>query len=218
MDFQGDNMGKTIGDIFSQGGWVMWPLLTFSVITWAVIIERTYVFLTLRPRLSRLAQSVLRSLQSGDPAAARQLCLTEGPQLSSLFLGSLDQKKTREQAERLTERSRARMMGYMKRNLWILGTIGSASPFVGLLGTVLGIVRAFHSMQEKASGGLAVVGAGISEALIATAFGLVVAIIALLTYNIFVTAANQTLGGLKLALEEILDQAYDGGMDGKVKA
>jgi len=102
------------------------------------------------------------------------------------------------------------MMIFPKRNLWILGTIGSASPFVGLLGTVVGIVRAFNDMAEKGAGGFSVVAGGISEALIATAFGLIVAIVALLGYNIFVTAANQTLNGVKLATEELLDLSYSG--------
>lgn len=202
-------MGKTLGEVFIQGGWVMWPLLIFSVLTWAVVLERAYVYLTLRPKLHRLTQSILTSLQSGDNAAARQLVLSESPALSYLFLGTLDAKKNRDQVERVTERNRARMMTQMKKNLWILGTIGSASPFIGLLGTVIGIVRAFHNMSQTGSGGLAVVGAGISEALIATAFGLIVAIIALLTYNIFVTAANQTLGGLKISLDEMIEQFFE---------
>ena len=99
-------------------------------------------------------------------------------------------------------------MAQLKRNLWVLGTIGSASPFIGLLGTVIGIVRAFHDMAEQGAGGFSVVAGGISEALIATAAGLVVAIIALITYNVFVTAANQTLNGVKLAVEELLDLSY----------
>jgi biopolymer transport protein ExbB len=100
-------------------------------------------------------------------------------------------------------------MGYLKKNLWILGTIGSASPFVGLLGTVVGIIRAFHDMAEKGAGGFTVVAAGISEALIATGAGLIVAIVALLTYNIFINAANQTLSGMKLTLDELLDLSHD---------
>jgi len=99
-------------------------------------------------------------------------------------------------------------MSQLKRNLWILGTIGSASPFIGLLGTVVGIVKAFHDMAEKGAGGFSVVAGGISEALIATAAGLIVAIVALITYNIFVTVANQTINGVKLATEELLDLAY----------
>lgn len=175
-------MGNSLGQMFLQGGWVMWPLLIFSVVTWAVVLERAYVFLTIKPKLAKLSQSVTDSIRGG---------------------------KTRVQAERSAEINRARMMGHMKQNLWILGTIGSASPFLGLLGTVIGIVRAFHNMAQSGSGGLAVVGAGISEALIATAFGLIVAIIALLAYNIFVTAANQMLGSFKISLEETLEQAFE---------
>ncbi|MBI4403272.1 MAG: MotA/TolQ/ExbB proton channel family protein [Deltaproteobacteria bacterium] len=201
-------MGNNLADLFLKGGWVMWPLLVFSVLTWAVILERAFVYLTLRPKLNRLAQTVARTLGGGDHQAARQVCNGERPFLAELFLGALDTKHSRELAERITERNRMRLVSYLKRNLWILGTIGSASPFLGLLGTVIGIVRAFHDMAEKGAGGFSVVAAGISEALIATAAGLMVAILSLIMYNIFVTAANQTVASLKLTLEELLDSSF----------
>ena len=100
------------------------------------------------------------------------------------------------------------MMAYLRKHLWILGTIATSSPFIGLLGTVIGIVRAFHEMGEKGAGGFNVVASGISEALVATAAGLIVAIVALISYNILVTAANQTIAGLKLTLEELLDHSF----------
>ena len=202
-------MATTLGAMFLQGGWVMWPLLIFSVLTWAVILERTYVFLTVRPKVSRTASALITSMKNGDISTARQICATEKPQIAEIFLSAIDQKKSKEYAERVTERNRAKMSQYFKRNLWILGTIGSASPFVGLLGTVVGIVRAFHDMSEKGAGGFSVVAGGISEALVATAAGLVVAIIALLTYNIFVTAANNTVSGIRLTLEELIDLSFD---------
>lgn len=207
-------MGTSLGQLFLTGGWVMWPLLVFSVVTWAIVLERAFVFFSLRPRLSRLADSVASSLKSGDVASARQLCHSEKPQIGELFLSALDGRRTREQAERVTERNRVRFTNYLKRNLWILGTIGSASPFVGLLGTVVGIVRAFHDMAQKGAGGFSVVAAGISEALIATAAGLIVAIIALLAYNAFVQAANLTMSQLRLTLDELLDHSFDKGAVG----
>ncbi len=201
-------MGANIGQLFLQGGWAMWPLLVFSIFSWAVILERAFVFLTVRPRLTRVASSLLQSLRAGDGASAKQLCHAEKPYISELFLATLDTQRSRELAERVTERNRARLITALKRNLWVLGTIGSASPFVGLLGTVIGIVRAFHDMAEKGAGGFSVVAGGISEALVATAAGLIVAIIALVTYNIFVNAANQTVGSLKIVLEELLDHSF----------
>lgn len=202
-------MGNNLGELFLRGGWVMWPLLLFSVVLWAIILERTYVFLTLRPKIRRLTQVLLQTLHAGDTNAARQICMTESNILAETFLAALDNKRPQARAEAIVERHRARLMVYLRKHLWILGTIGSASPFIGLLGTVIGIVRAFHEMAEKGSGGFSVVASGISEALIATAAGLVVAILALITYNIFVTAANQTIGSVKLTLEELMEQAFD---------
>jgi biopolymer transport protein ExbB len=71
----------------------------------------------------------------------------------------------------------------MKRGLWVIGTIGSLAPYVGLFGTVIGIMRAFNEMAEQGAGGFEVVAAGISEALVATAAGLFVAIVALAFFN-----------------------------------
>lgn len=199
----------SLGEMFARGGLVMWPLLIFSILTWAVVLERIFVFATLRPRLSYLTNAVIQSLRKGDLGNAKKLCLSEKPLLSEAFLSVLDTERTREMAERSCERNRARLMWYLRKNLWILGTIGSASPFIGLLGTVVGIVRAFHEMSEKGAGGFSVVAGGISEALIATAAGLIVAIVALLTYNVFVTIANQTIQTTKLTLDELLDQAFE---------
>jgi len=201
-------METNLGQLFLRGGWVMWPLLIFSVLSWAVILERLYTYITLRPKLAELAAALINSLKSGDLASARQICLAGKPQVNEIFVTALETKRPRDLAERMTERSRVRLMSQLKRNLWILGTIGSASPFIGLLGTVVGIVKAFHDMAEKGAGGFSVVAGGISEALIATAAGLIVAIVALITYNIFVTVANQTINGVKLATEELLDLAY----------
>ncbi len=202
-------METTLWGTFLRGGWIMWPLLIFSIVSWTIIFERIVFFLTFRPKLKNLADSLSQSVRAGDLAAARQICHSQRPELSELFLGAIDNKRPRELSERTVERSRLRLMGYLKKNLWILGTIGSASPFVGLLGTVVGIIRAFHDMAEKGAGGFTVVAAGISEALIATGAGLIVAIVALLTYNIFINAANQTLSGMKLTLDELLDLSHD---------
>src|SRR3954468_21426551 len=159
-------MATNLGELFLKGGWVMWPLLIFSVITWAVVLERLFIFMTLRPKLVRLSESILQSLRAGDASAARQICLSQKPFISEVFLGAIDSnRRTRDAAERVTERNRVRLTGTFKKNLWVLGTIGSASPFIGLLGTVIGIVRAFHSMAEKGAGGFSVVAGGISEAL-----------------------------------------------------
>jgi len=204
-------MDLSLGHLFTTGGWVMWPLGLFSVLTWTIVLERAFVYLSLRPKLGQISQSLLQSLKSGDVQTAKSICLNQKPYVGELFLSAIDTKNKRETAERVTERNRLRLMAHFRKHLWILGTIGSAAPFVGLLGTVVGIVRAFADMSAKGSGGFPVVAGGISEALVATGAGLIVAIVALLTYNIFVNAANQTLSSLKLTLDEILDESFQGG-------
>src|SRR5262249_49348693 len=90
----------------------------------------------------------------------------------------------------------------LKRYVWLLGTIGSLAPFIGLLGTVVGIIRAFENMAATGSGGFAVVAAGISEALIATAGGLLVGVLSIFAYNAFMVR----IGNLSALWREWTDE------------
>ena len=96
-----------------------------------------------------------------------------------------------EDLERVLTTSRQETAQELKRGLWVVGTVGSLAPYVGLFGTVVGIIRAFHDMAVHGAGGFEVVAAGISEALIATAAGLAVAIAALLIYNYMMVRVGQ---------------------------
>jgi biopolymer transport protein ExbB/TolQ len=91
-----------------------------------------------------------------------------------------------------------------KNRLWALGTVGSSAPFVGLFGTVVGILKAFQSMSVAGTGGFKVVSQGIAAALVATAAGLLVAIYAVIAYNYFVARVNALALSYKLYCEEFL--------------
>jgi len=93
----------------------------------------------------------------------------------------------------------------MKRPLWLLGTVASSAPFIGLFGTVIGIIKAFHSMAIMGSGGFAVVAGGISEALVATALGLGVAIIALIFYNYFQVRLDRIESALTIGTARLIE-------------
>jgi biopolymer transport protein ExbB len=109
-------------------------------------------------------------------------------------------------AERAVERQMLIVLSELKRGIGILATVGSTAPFVGLLGTTMGIVNAFHSMaQQGASGGLAGISAGISEALITTAFGLLVAIPAVWAYNYFTTKIENLSVEMTYGSKELID-------------
>ena len=92
----------------------------------------------------------------------------------------------------------------------MLGTVGASAPFIGLFGTVIGIIKAFHNMALMGSGGFSVVAAGISEALIATALGLVVAILAVIFYNYFQTRIERIEAALTIASNRVLDAIHLG--------
>src|ERR671929_877541 len=98
-------------------------------------------------------------------------------------------------AERAVERNMLMEITSLKRGLAVLATVGATAPFVGLLGTTMGIVNAFTGMAATGSGGLAAIGAGIAEALITTAFGLLVAIPAVWAYNYFMVVAPALMAG-----------------------
>jgi biopolymer transport protein ExbB/TolQ len=70
-------MSYNIMDLFTTGGWVMWPLLVFSVLMWAVVLERTYIFFKVRPRLKKLSQDVLEAVKSGDKSRAKEIIQKE---------------------------------------------------------------------------------------------------------------------------------------------
>jgi biopolymer transport protein ExbB/TolQ len=120
------------------------------------------------------------------------------------------------------ERRRQLINQELRQGLWILGTVGSSAPFIGLLGTVVGILRSFQEMAVKGAGGFAVVAAGISESLIATAAGIVVAVIAVMAYNAFQTRWGSLVIMIRIHAEEFAEilQSFDPqvGQSGMISA
>jgi biopolymer transport protein ExbB/biopolymer transport protein TolQ len=113
-------------------------------------------------------------------------------------------------AERAVERNMLLEVTQLKRGLAILATVGSTAPFVGLLGTTMGIVNAFTGMAQTGSGGLSAIGAGIAEALITTAFGLLVAIPAVWAYNYFQTKIDNLTAEMTYVSKEMIDYLIKG--------
>src|SRR6266480_626319 len=108
-------------------------------------------------------------------------------------------------SERAVERQMLILLSELKRGLGVLATVGATAPFVGLLGTVMGIVNAFTGMAASGSGGLAAISAGIAEALITTAFGLLVAIPAVWLYNYFQTKIENLTVEMTYTSKEFVD-------------
>jgi len=160
------------------------PLAICSVIAIAVVVQQLLRYRGLIRRSRDLTRGVVDALVKHDLVTARSLCERTKTPLAGIFLEGLRWRNIAlEDLHNVLATSRAEALAEMKRGLWMLGTIGSLAPFIGLFGTVWGILKSFHDMAVQGSGGFAVVAAGISEALVATAVGLLVAIIALAAYN-----------------------------------
>ena len=166
-------------------GWLSTvPLAIGSILALGIFFERLWRFRGLESSARGLSKEVIDKLVERDSDGARRLCEDSKAQVAEMFLAALRWKNIAlEDLERVMATARAEIGQGLKRGIWIIGTVGSLAPFVGLFGTVIGIIRAFADMAEHGSGGFAVVANGISEALVATALGLGVAIVALAFYN-----------------------------------
>lgn len=186
--------------------WVILSLLLFwSLAGLTVICERVYALWGVVPKSEAFKNKVLLALEGGDLSKAAALCETSQGPLSAVFERGLQVfKKTPQKTTEAVTSQRAATVLSFKRYLWALGTVGSSAPFVGLFGTVVGILKAFQSMSVAGTGGFKVVSQGIAAALIATAAGLLVAIYAVIAYNYFVAKVNGLAMLYKLYCEEFL--------------
>jgi biopolymer transport protein ExbB/biopolymer transport protein TolQ len=113
-------------------------------------------------------------------------------------------------AERAVERNMLLEVTNLKRGLAVLATVGATAPFVGLLGTTMGIVNSFTGMSQSGSGGLSAIGGGVAEALITTAFGLIVAIPAVWAFNYFSTKIDNLTAEMTYVSKEMIDYLIKG--------
>jgi biopolymer transport protein ExbB len=174
----------TLLRLLQAGALTVYPLALCSVLALAVILERIWRYRGLDRSTRELTKRLVDHVARRDLAGARALCEASPTPMAGIFLEGLRWKNIAlEDLDRVLSTSRAEAVTELRRGLWILGSIGSLAPFIGLFGTVVGIIRAFHEMSVQGSGGFAVVAAGISEALVATGAGLFVAILSLAFYN-----------------------------------
>jgi biopolymer transport protein ExbB len=185
---------------------VMWLMIGLSLISIAIIIERALFFFTVRSDFARLAKALSSSLRQHDLDAARALLESSRSLEAEVVLAGLDE------VERGANAAREAMAGAtavqrskMDRRLGFLGTLGNNAPFVGLFGTVIGIILAFEELSKAGATAAATTGvmASIAEALVATAIGLFVAIPAVAAFNWFQRRIKQTVSNTE-ALSHIL--------------
>ena len=165
--------------------WVLFVLLGLSVVSVAVMVERA-IFLRARGDADALARELESLLKGGDVEGARQALAGRTMPAAMVAAAGLNHyARGSEAVGAAMAGAKARLRVDMEKNLGLLGTLGNNAPFIGLFGTVLGIIKAFADLSRNSAGGANAVMAGISEALVATAVGLLVAIPAVVAFNYF---------------------------------
>jgi biopolymer transport protein ExbB len=182
--------------IIHRGALATYPLIIMSVVSVAVVLERLWFLRNIGTTTLRITDSISDPIKKGQRDLAIAICRQNSHCPAGRILMRVietEKEHGKESAGTFAGEAMFEEGQKLKKHLWILGTVASSAPFIGLLGTVVGIIKAFEEMAISGTGGFAIVAAGISEALVATALGLGVAIIALIFYNYFqIRIANLT--------------------------
>jgi len=181
-------------------------LVVCSVITVGYAVERGLYFLRTRSDVAGFMRELGQHLAGSDPRAAADWCRRQkgsAPRVASQCLDYLHLSRS-ELQQRFNTAIEVEQVE-MERNLSVLGTMSNIAPLLGLLGTVIGIIRAFADIARTGAGGSAVVAMGVSEALLTTAAGIVVAVIATVCFNIFVRRIRTRIIELEDAREEFFN-------------
>jgi biopolymer transport protein ExbB len=201
-----DTIDGQLLDLMLRAGsrWVLWLLIALSLAALAVIVERCWFFVQERPPRAQL-DLALRALREGGPAAA--LGKLAGTRSMEAEVARACLRHAEDGAAAVEEHKAAALeqerLRYEKR-LMFLGTLGNNAPFIGLFGTVLGIIRAFHDLAGSTLQGTQAVMTGIAEALVATGVGLLVALPAVATYNLFIRRVETTTAGSEAIAHQVL--------------
>jgi len=188
-------------------GWVLILMFGLSIISVAVMLERAWLFISLRDDIPKLMRDLASLLRAGDwEGARRRLEASPSAEAAVVVAGLIEAPKGAAAAEEAMAGASALQRTRLEKRLAFLGTVGNNAPFIGLLGTVIGIVGAFDELAREASASStagasatsaanvsATLQAHISEALVATAVGLFVAIPAVGAYNYFQRVVKATL-------------------------
>jgi biopolymer transport protein ExbB/biopolymer transport protein TolQ len=208
-------------DMWQQMGWlvtgVVIILIFMSVWSLSVMFERFFTYRAARRQSREFAPAVAEALRNGNIGEAIELAeQNEKSHLAKVVSAGLQEfqahsggsdipGETVEASRRALQRATALGVEEFKRGLGSLATIGSTAPFVGLFGTTVGIINAFAGMSQAEDTGLAAVAGGIAEALIATAFGLFVAVPAVWMYNYFTGRIESFVVEMDNSSSELID-------------
>lgn len=199
--------GKSIIEILQLGGWTLYVLLGASILSITVILFKLIEFwLKSKMIRSQFISSLISKLKKGRFDDAAEFCdRVNSPMAPVAKAGIIAYRDQNYGISEAMDREIMIETVKLERFTTILGTIGSIAVYIGLFGTVIGIIRAFHDISAMGSGGISIVIGGVSEALIATAAGLFVAIPAVIAYNFFTKLIDKFVVNMEYCASAVED-------------
>ncbi len=198
-------------ELVTAGGWLMLVIIASSVAAVAICIERLYTLNPRRVAPPHLLSSVWKQLQRGDLDAGALAELRRASPLGRILAaGLVNSHHGRDVMKESIEEAAAHVIHELERYLNTLGTIAAITPLLGLLGTVIGMIRVFAEIMSRGTGNASALAGGISEALITTAAGLTVAIPALVMHRYFTGRIDEIVIGLEQEAIKLVDALHAG--------
>jgi biopolymer transport protein ExbB len=200
-------------DLVRSGGPVMvvtkMIILLGSVAAVVIGIERALFLRGFSAKARELHEQIVRALLRGDAAIALHECDRSHVATAALYRAAFDRAQRPDRVADAVDRARREVIQALRAPLWVLGTLGAVMPFVGLFGTVVGILGSFRQIGMTGQSGFAVVAPAISEALITTAGGIAVAVEAVILFNIFQARIAKEAFDLTLRADELSEVVID---------
>jgi len=192
-------------------GWPVLSVLTvFSIISVTIMCDRIVTLRNAALNARLFMANLIKVLEEQGASRALSYCDQFRKPVAAVAAEILLAAGGRDARERALQHGLQGQVRLLEKYVPILGTIAGTAPFVGLLGTVIGIIKAFHDISVNVGGGPEVVSAGIAEALITTAFGLVVAIPAVMAFNYFIHKVQKVAEEIDLAAYELIERLTAG--------
>jgi biopolymer transport protein ExbB len=205
-------MGELL-EVLKTGGTVMvvtkLVILAGSFAAVIIGVERALFLRGFATKARELHEQVVRALLRGDAAIALHECDRSHVATAALYRSAFDRASRPDRIADAVDRSRREVIQALRAPLWMLGTLGAVMPFVGLFGTVVGILGSFRQIGMTGQSGFAVVAPAISEALITTAGGIAVAVEAVILFNVFQARIAKEAFDLTLRADELTEVVID---------
>jgi biopolymer transport protein ExbB/TolQ len=199
---------KLLGLTMIGTAWVLWLLIAASVVSVTIMLERAVFFARMRLDFPAFTAQLTKLLIANDYDGARRLCENRPALETQVALRGFEYQK--HGAKAMRESMEGFLVGnrqVLDRGLVVLGTLGNNAPFIGLFGTVVGIIMSFKDLATNPAGGPSVVMSGISEALVSTAVGLMVAIPAVIAFNAFNRVVKRRVQNAEAVMRLILSHS-----------